>query len=119
MAELHRQLNQSQRALVALQSLADTYPLGEEPQHVSYLTGLAYAASGRHDDAVSSYRRAARHDPTPEILFRLAEAELEVGRPLLAHEAATQALALDPRHEPSLVLLERLAAAPIGGRLQR
>jgi tetratricopeptide (TPR) repeat protein len=28
MAELHRQLNQPQRALVALQCLADTYPLG-------------------------------------------------------------------------------------------
>jgi tetratricopeptide (TPR) repeat protein len=118
-AELHRQLDQPQRALAALQCLADTYPLGEEPQHVSYLSGLAYSSLDRHEDAVESYHRAARHSPTPEILFRLAEAELQLGRPLQARDAAQHALALDPRHEPSQTLLNRLAAVPAEGRLQR
>jgi tetratricopeptide (TPR) repeat protein len=119
MGELYRQLDQPRRALVTLQSLVDTYPLGEEPQQVSYLMGLAYAALDRHDDAAQSYRRAARADPTVEILFRLAEAEWQAGRVTLACEAATQALALDPQHQPSHALLDRLAGLPADGRLQR
>jgi tetratricopeptide (TPR) repeat protein len=118
-AELHRQLDQPQRALAALQSLADTYPLGEEPQHVSYLSGLAYSSLQRHQDAVESYHRAARHNPTPEILFRLADAQWQLGRHAAAQEAASHALALDPGHEPSRSLLDRLAAAVAEGRLQR
>jgi tetratricopeptide (TPR) repeat protein len=118
-AQLHQQLNQPQRALVALQSLADTYPLGEEPQHVSFLTGLAYSAAGRHDDAAESFRRAARHNPTSEILFHLAEAELRAGRTQSARELAQQALAINPGHIASQQLLVRLAAAPEDGPQRR
>ena len=63
------------------------------------LTGLAYASLGRHDDAAESYGRAARREPNPEVLFRLADAEFQAGRPDRAREAAAQALALDPRHQ--------------------
>ena len=107
-----------QRALVALQSLADTYPLGEEPQHVSYLMGLSYSALSRHDDAVESYSRAAKHNPNAEILFRLADAQFQSGRMAQARHTAGQALALNPQHQPCQMLLDRLASTG-DDRLQR
>ena len=109
-AELYRQIGQPQRALATLQTLSDTYPWGEEPQHLFVLSGLAYGALGRHDDAVESFRTAARHEPTPEVLFHLAQAELAAGHPTQARDAATRALALQPQHPPSLALLEHLAS---------
>ena len=106
-AQLYRKLGQPQRALAALQSLADTYSPGQEPQDVLYLEGLACAALGRHDDAVESFSAALmRGRPTAEILFRLAQAELDAGRPADAAAAARQALALDPQHQPSRQLLD-------------
>ena len=109
-AEINRQMNQPQRALITLQTLIDTYPLGEEPQEPLYLAGLAYTALGRHDDAAAHLSRALTRGPvTPEILYRLAEAELSAGRPLKARAALDQALAKEPQHAPSHALLERLA----------
>jgi tetratricopeptide (TPR) repeat protein len=110
-AELHRRLGQPQRALIALQTLAETYPFGEEPQHVFYLTGLAYGALGRHDEASENLQAAARVKPTPEILYRLAEAEWNAGRLIPARQAATQALAMEPQHAASQQLLSQLAVA--------
>ena len=105
-AELYRQMNQPQRALETLQSLANTYSPAEEPQQVLYLQGLAYGALGRHDDAVDSLAAAAARDkPSPEILYRLAQAEWLAGRPADAATTAQQALALDPRHQPTHELL--------------
>ena len=114
-AELYFQLNWPQRALATLHSLADTYSPGEEPQRVLHLTGLAHKALGRYDDAVESLSVAAvREDPTPEILYLLAEVELSAGRPQQAAAAARRALALEPQHQASLRLLEglRLARPP-------
>ena len=61
-AELHRQLNQPERALQTLQTLADTYPPGEEPGQVLYLMGLAYVALGRYDDGVESLSAAVTRE---------------------------------------------------------
>jgi len=111
-AELYRELNQPQRALSVLQSLADTYSPGEEPQRVFYLEGLAHAAMGRHDDAANSFSMAvARGGPLLEVYHALAEAECATGRPEAAAAAAQQALTLDPKHQPSLRLLGRLELA--------
>jgi tetratricopeptide (TPR) repeat protein len=114
-AETYRQLNQPQRALLALQSLADRYPPGEEPQQVLYLQGLAMSALGRHDDAAQTLSLAAhRERATPEILFRLAEAELLAGRYAAAQEALQHALAMDPQYAPSRALAARMAVAQRG-----
>lgn len=113
-AELYRQMGQPQRALATLQKLSDTYPWGEEPQQLFYLTGLAYSALGRHDDAVDSLRQAAEQQPTPEVLFHLAQAELAAGRTDRARQAAEQALVLEPRHAPSQALMQRIAAGQVG-----
>jgi tetratricopeptide (TPR) repeat protein len=105
-AELYGQLDQPQRALATLHDLADTYSPGEEPQQVLHLEGLAYAALERWDAAAESLSAACtRGQPTPEILFRLGRAELLAGRPAAAAAAAREALALDPRHQPSRDLL--------------
>jgi tetratricopeptide (TPR) repeat protein len=111
-AELYRQLDQPERALQTLQVLADSYAPGEEPQQVLYLTGLAYSALGRPGDAVESFAAALIRDkPTPEILYRLGEAELLAGHPDEALSVAQQALALDPQHQPSRDLLNRIELA--------
>jgi len=108
-AELYRELNQPRRALAALHSLADSYSVGKEPQQVLYLQGLAYEALERWDDAAESFSAAAvRERPTPEILFRLGQAELFAGRPAQAQAAVREALALDPGHEPSRELLDHV-----------
>lgn len=120
-AEVHRALDQPQRALAALHRAADTYAPGEEPQQVLFLQGLAYMALGRSEDAAESLAAAAdRGPPTPEVFYRLAQAELEAGRPDRAAAAARQALDLDPAHGPSHDLLGRLETARQGpGIVQR
>jgi tetratricopeptide (TPR) repeat protein len=108
-AELHRRLNQPQRALASLQSLADTYPPGEEPQQVLHLTGLAYMGLGRHEDAVATLSTAAvREAPSPDLLCHLGEAELLAGRPAAAAAAARHALSLRPQYPPAQALLSRM-----------
>jgi tetratricopeptide (TPR) repeat protein len=111
-AELYRQLNRPQRALETLQSLAETYTAGEEPQQVLYLLGLAYVALQRYDDGVESLAgAAARENPTAEIFYRLGEAQWLAGRPVEASIALDKALALDPRHQAGRDLLARMALA--------
>ncbi len=120
-AELHRQLNQPDRALQALQTLAETYPAGEEPGQVLSLMGSAYVALGRYQDGVESLSAAlARGKPTAEMFAQLGEAQLLAGHPAEAAAAARQALALEPQHQPSRNLLQRveLAQQP-QGTLQR
>jgi tetratricopeptide (TPR) repeat protein len=116
-AEVYRELNEPQRALAVLHRLADTYSPGEEPQQVLYLQGLAYGAVKRWDEAAESLSAASiRERPTPELLFRLGEAELHAGRPVQAVTAAQGALALDPQHPPARKLLTEaeLALRPEG-----
>jgi len=111
-AGLYQQMHQPQRALETLSSAAETYAPGEESQQVLYLMGTAYTALNRYDDAVASLAAAATRDrPTAEILYRLAEAQWLSGRPGEAAQSSGQALALDPRHQPSRELLTRIEIA--------
>jgi tetratricopeptide (TPR) repeat protein len=111
-ADTYRRLNQPDRALQTLQTLAETYSSGEEPGQIHYQMGLAYQALGRYDDAVESYSvAAAREKGNPEIFFRLGEAELLAGHPVEAATSARAALALQPQHQPSRELLERIELA--------
>lgn len=119
-AELYTRLDQPQRALAALNSLADGYAPGEEPRQVLRMQGLAYAALGRHDDAAKSFTQASsRGDPDPKIFHLLACAEMAAGRPQQASAAAGQALAIDPNHQPSHEMLDRLRLAQYPTELSR
>ena len=103
-----------------LENLADTYPPGEEPQQVLYLEGLAQFALGRDSEAIDSFASACqRGRPTPEILFRLAEAQVRDGRNADAQASAQRALAIEPNHRPSRSLLEALSIASRQGAGQQ
>jgi tetratricopeptide (TPR) repeat protein len=111
-AELYREQNQPDRALQTLQTLAECYTPGEEPQDILYLTGAAYQAMGRYDEAIEKMQKAvARGKPNSDLLCRLAEAELLAGRSRDAVATAGQALLLQPKHQPSLALLQRIELA--------
>lgn len=111
-ADLYRELGRPQRALAALDSLAATYTAGDEPGRLFYWQGVAQKTLGRYDDAVESFTKAiVREPPTAEVLSRLAEAQMLAGRPDRAAASAREALALDPRHQPSLDLLGRCELA--------
>jgi cytochrome c-type biogenesis protein CcmH/NrfG len=61
---------------------------------------------------VESFSAALTRDkPTPEILFRLGEAELLAGHADEAANVVQQALALDPQHQPSRELISRIELA--------
>lgn len=120
-AELHRQLNQPRRALLALQSCCETYRVGEEPTRLLEMQGEAFAALGRYDDAVDVYAACAAREPTnPGHFFQLARVRYQQGDAVGSESALRQALALDPRHAPSLRLAEQMnpavAALPLTQR---
>ena len=111
-AELYRRENRPERALQTLQCLAETYSPGEEPSHVEHLLGQAYVALGRYDDAVESLSLAVtRGAPTAEMYCRLGEAQLLAGSVTEAAATAQHALALEPQHQASRALLERIRLA--------
>lgn len=97
-AGLYQQLNQPQRALATLYSLADTYSPGEEPPELLRSIGLVCMALQRREEGA-------------KVFYRLAESEQTAGRPAEAEMAARQALALDPQHQASRELLGRLEMA--------
>jgi tetratricopeptide (TPR) repeat protein len=114
-AQLYHELKQPERALLALQSLCDTYSSGEEPQLVLHQLGMTYVAVRRYADAADSLSAAlTRGPPNPDLLSHLAEVQLALGRSYEAAAAAQQALALDPQHRPSREVLDRLASARAG-----
>jgi tetratricopeptide (TPR) repeat protein len=98
-AEVYRVLGRPNRALSVLAALRETYPGGEAPAHVFHLEGLAFAALGRHGEAIDAYVAAVERDLTnAENLSRLADAQLQAGQVAAAEEAARKALAVDPNH---------------------
>jgi len=111
-AALYLEQNQPQRALVAIQGLADKYSPGDEPQEILYYQGLAYLGLERYGDAAVSLSAAAQRDqPTAEILFRLAQAECLGGRIAEGRAAAEQSLAINPNHQPARALLAQTQLA--------
>ena len=115
-AAVYRSLVQPQRALESMQSLAETYSPGEEPQQVLYLTGLDYMALQRYDDAAASLSTALKRDrASPEMLYCLAQAQFRNGQSQAAAASLQQALVLDPQHLLCRQLLGQIEVAQQGG----
>ncbi len=115
-AAVYRSLAQPQRALESMQSLAETFPPGEEPQQVLYLTGLDYMVLERYDDATASLSAALKRDrPTPEMLYCLAQAQFRNGQPQAAAASLEQALVLNPQYLLCRQLLGQIEVARQGG----
>ena len=115
-AAVYRSLGQPQRALESMQSLAETYSPGEEPQQVLYLTGLDYMALTRYDDAAASLSAALKRDSaSPAMLYCLAQAQYRSGQSQAAAASLEQALVLDPQHLPCRQLLGQIEVARQGG----
>jgi tetratricopeptide (TPR) repeat protein len=110
-ADIYRELGLPQRMLGTLDALADRYPPGQQPQQVLLMQGLALKSLGRHQDAVESLALAARCGPaSADLLYELADAQLQAGDPTNARLALSQALAQSPQHAASLRLQSHLDA---------
>jgi tetratricopeptide (TPR) repeat protein len=102
LASIYREQNRPRRALSTLDSLAEQYPPDGRPQDLLIEQGLALKALGRHENAVSLLAQAVqRGNPSTELLFHLAEAQLLAGDMTNARLALVAALAQEPTHGPS------------------
>lgn len=109
-AETYRTEGRYGRALATLRSLADGYATGETPAYVLYLQGRTLKDLGRYDAAIEQLAAAAKQgEPTPELLFHLAEAQLLAGDPVNARLTVQAALQREPGHGPSRALHDQIA----------
>ncbi len=109
LASIYRQQNRPRRALSTLDSLAENYPPNDMPQGLLLEQGLALKALGRHENAVTVLAQASRRgEPSAELLFHLAEAQLLAGDPTNARLALVAALAQEPTHVASSRLQQEL-----------
>jgi tetratricopeptide (TPR) repeat protein len=115
-AEIQFKLGRPQRCLATLEHLLETTPAAEQSRESLWLTGLAFAAVDRREEAVASLAAASqRGAPSPELLYQLAQAQRAAGRPADAAASVRQALAANSRHEPSRALLAQLEGAGVPG----
>jgi tetratricopeptide (TPR) repeat protein len=97
------------RALATLRSLADGYPVDEVPPDVLFLQGIALKELGRYEAAVEALSNATKQgEPSPDLLFQLAECQMLAGDPINAKVTTESALAKAPEHGPSLALDQHL-----------
>lgn len=112
-AAAYRQQGRYSRELATLRCLADGYPAGEVPSQVRFLEGLAQKQLGRHEAAIEAFLVAARDgQPSPELLYHLAESRMMSGDAANARIAVRAALAVAPNHAPSQRLLSQLDTLP-------
>jgi thioredoxin-like negative regulator of GroEL len=77
------------------------------------LRGGAQREIGRTDDALATLLQATRQaTPSPELLYQLAEIQIEAGELQAARQTLRATLARHGQHGPSRALLARLETAP-------
>ena len=115
-AAVYRSLGLPQSALESMQSLAETYSPGDEPQQVLYLTGLDYMALQRYDDAAAaSCPPPSRRPAVAGIAILPGQAQYRGGHAQKAAESLQRALVIDPQHLLSRQLLGQIEVARQGG----
>ena len=108
-AEIYMSLGRPGRALLHLQNLSETYVSGEVPPAVLARKADALTALGRHQEAATQYRMLCQQtQPSAEVYYRLAQAELRAGEVQGAKIATEMALEVDPAHPLSVQLLGQL-----------
>jgi tetratricopeptide (TPR) repeat protein len=106
-AEIYRREGRPQRSLATLQALAASYPPNQTPFEVLVQEGFALGALGRHQDAARSLAQACqRGNPSAELLFELAQAQMLAGEPAAARLSVVAALVREPAH-PGCLALQR------------
>jgi tetratricopeptide (TPR) repeat protein len=115
-AELQLQLGRPQRSLTTVQQAIACSPQGTPLRRANWVSGLAYRAVNRPEEAVSSlYAASIGGSPNAVILYELASAQQAAGRADEATTTVRQALAADGQHAPSRALLAQLAARDASG----
>jgi tetratricopeptide (TPR) repeat protein len=110
LADIYEQQGRSQRCLATLQSLADGYPPDQVPVDVLTRQGLVLREMGRHQDATRVLAQAVdQGNPTAELLYQLAQAQLLSGDTASATRAVIAALERDPLHAGCRTLSDQLA----------
>jgi len=108
-AQTYRHQGRHARALATLRSLADGYPVDEVPPDVLFLQGIALKELKRYEAAVETLGDATKQgEPSPDLLFHLAESQLLAGDPINAQVTIDAALAKTPQHRPSVALDQHL-----------
>lgn len=79
-ADVYRAQGRPRRALATLDRVCETTAPDDRPSELSYLQGLALQAIGRHDDAIEYFNLAQAQDNHPDILLRIAEAQIALGQ---------------------------------------
>ncbi len=122
LADIYRRQARPRRALSVLQTLADQYEHGHEPQQLLYLQGLALKDLKRYDDAAEALSLASRQGPpSADMMYELAETQLLAGRLAAAHWSAgeTQRLGHDERRTNALASRIEAAIRDTGGTMRR
>jgi tetratricopeptide (TPR) repeat protein len=110
-AEIYSQENRPQRALATLHALAAHYPPGQGPIEVLVREGFALRQLGRHHDAARTLARAAEQgNPSAELLYELATAQIAAGDHAAARLAVAAGLDREPHHAGCLALQADLGA---------
>jgi Flp pilus assembly protein TadD len=98
LAEVYQQMNQPERALVAVQSMLDLHSPGEEPASALKMQGCCLAKLGRHNDAADVLALACeKGTPSAELLGQLGKCQLVAGRFEAAQATFQQAQTLHPQ----------------------
>ncbi len=119
-ATMYRRRGQNARCLTSIYHLLDTYPSGEEPQHVLVMQGQTLMDLGRPQQATSAFLAAIQHGPpSADLYYNLAQSYSAAGHATEASTAAQQALAINGAHDPSRQLLTQLAAQAAPAAPQR
>lgn len=115
-AEIQLQLGRPQRCLTTVQQAIERSPQGPQSRRAYWVSGLAYRAVNRPEDAVASlYAASLGGAPNAVLLYELASAQQAAGRAEEATATVRQALAADGEHAPSRALLAQLAARDATG----
>jgi tetratricopeptide (TPR) repeat protein len=104
LAEIYIQDNRPERALATLQSLADQFAPGSVPADLHFREALVLRKLARHHEAAESLTAAIQLQPHPDVLYELAQTQLELGDPGNAQLAVQRALQMNPQHQASLRL---------------